>query len=176
MASQPGANAGAQSNFRVLIADDEGPGPRRLMDFLRERGFGVEQVTKGKSAKEKIRDWQPHFVICDLMLPECNAPALLAWMKSEAHNLPQKSKIFVTSAHNVVENIRECITAGASDYIVKPYKPEDILTRLIFHIQNKREVGAGKEKSNQLEGADIYQIAKNCRTSVEMIEKWLRSR
>jgi len=144
-----------KANFKVLVADDDNAGSRRLVDFLTERGFGVEHVITGKAAKERIREWQPHFVICDLMLPEGNAPQLLNWIKAESSGLSQKPKIFVTSAHNIIQNIKECISLGASDYIVKPFKYEDILTRLVFHIQNKRELG-NKEKGTQLEGADIY--------------------
>ncbi|MCC6278573.1 MAG: response regulator [Oligoflexia bacterium] len=148
-----------QSNFKVLIADDDGAGSRRLMDFLKERGFSVEHVLNGTVAKEKIKEWVPHFVICDLTLAEFNAPQLLNWIKQEPVVKDNRPKVFVTSAHNVVRNIKECISLGASDYIVKPFKHEDILTRLVFHIQNKREVGSGEKASGtgvKLEGADVY--------------------
>ncbi|MDZ4676159.1 MAG: response regulator [Oligoflexia bacterium] len=146
-----------QANFKVLIADDDGAGSRRLQDFLRERGFTVEVVPSGSAAKERIRDWKPNFVICDLTLSDGNAFQVLGWLKAEA-SIKIKPKVFVTSAHNIVKNIKECISLGATDYIVKPYKYEDILTRLVFHIQNKRELvhDANKEKVAKLEGADVY--------------------
>jgi DNA-binding response OmpR family regulator len=147
-----------QSNFKVLIADDDGASSRRLQDFLKERGFSVDVVANGKLAKERITMWKPTFVICDLTLADLNAFQLLSWIKTDPSVKDNKPKVFVTSAHNIVKNIKECISLGASDYIVKPFKYEDILTRLVFHIQNKRELisEAGKEKAGKLEGADIY--------------------
>jgi DNA-binding response OmpR family regulator len=151
------AAAANSVNFKVLIGDDDSAGSRRLVDFLKERGFAAEHAPSGKALRERIKTWRPTFVICDLTLTEFNAPQLLSWVKSDPDFKTWKPKVLVTSAHNVVRNIKECITLGASDYIVKPYKLEDILTRLIFHIQNKRELlPENKAETPKLEGADIY--------------------
>jgi DNA-binding response OmpR family regulator len=150
----PETAAITQANFKILIADDDGAGSRRLLDFLKERGFAAEVVQTGRQAKDRIKEWNPHFVIADLTLPELNAPQLLQWMAEEFKE--NRPKVLVTSAHNNAQNVKAVIRAGANDFVLKPYKFEDLLTRLVFHIQNKRELFSGKDKSSQLEGADIY--------------------
>src|ERR1700733_2777169 len=101
-------------NFRVLIADDDTLGSRRFGEFLKERGFAVEHAATGKNIKEIIRSTKPHFVVCDLMLSDMNAPQLLSYIKDPSFE-GHKPKILVTSSHNVVKNIKECIQLGASD-------------------------------------------------------------
>jgi DNA-binding response OmpR family regulator len=134
-----------KSNFRLLIADEDTLGSRYFADFLRERGFVVDHITTGKTVKEYIKLNQPDFVICDLMLSEFNAPQLLSFLRDPAYDGP-KPKVLVTSAHNIIKNIKECITLGASDYVIKPFKHDDLLTRLIFHIQNRRDLSSLAKK------------------------------
>ncbi len=144
-----------RANFKVLIGDDDSSAARRLSEFLGERGFATETIFNGKGLKEKILNWQPTYVVCDLTFPSFNAPQLLTWLRDPGFK-DNRPKVFVTSAHNVISNIRECIGLGASDYIVKPYKCEDILTRLIFQIQSKRELLFDGTASSKLTGGDIY--------------------
>ncbi len=140
--------------FKVLIADDDSVTSRRLQEFLREKGFPTEHASGGKMLKEKILSFEPTFVICDLTLVEFNALNLLKWLKGPDFKGKAVPKVFVTSSHNVVQNIKECISQGAASYIIKPFTPEDILGRLVFQIQNRRsELNTAKEKT---ENVDAY--------------------
>lgn len=129
-----------KSNFRILVADEGGIMTTRLMDFLKSKGFEVNHEPGGNAVKLAIKNWKPHFVLCDLAIKDLTAPNLLRWLRSPEFDGEFIPRVLVTSAHNVVKNIRECIALGASDYIVKPFTFDDLLTRLVFHIQNKREV------------------------------------
>jgi DNA-binding response OmpR family regulator len=150
MADKDQAN---QSNFRILIADDDTLGSRRFADFLRERGFAVDHTTNGKTVKDYMRLHKPNFIICDLMLNDFNAPQLLSYIRDPVFD-GLKPKVLVTSSNSNVKNIKECIQLGASDFIIKPFKYEDVLTRIIFHIQNKRALMS--EQKAHPDGAEVY--------------------
>lgn len=119
--------------IRVLIADDDTIGSRRLAEYLQGHGFATRLVTSGKDAREQIRDWKPRFVLADLMLPDGNALELIDHIKSERSLRHHFVSVLVMSGHNDAVNVRQAIQRGAKDYVVKPFKPEDILKRLVFH-------------------------------------------
>ncbi len=129
-------------NYRVIVADDDGHHSRRLADFLKEKNFDVRVAGSGKELKELLRDhtWVPHFIVVDLMLGDGNVIDICKSMK--AHPLPNYAaiKTLIYSSHNSLQNVQQCLKAGASDYVIKPFKFEDMLARLIFQIQNKRQV------------------------------------
>ncbi len=144
-------------DYTVLIGDDDLQISRRFADFLQERGFTVKLTQNIEEIKKTIIEWNPRFVMYDLMMPECNAIQLMNFINSNDELRKRKMKVLVTSRHNNVTNVKECLRAGASDYIIKPFKFEDVFARLIFHAQKKRKVVAvDKEDKTRLEGGDLY--------------------
>lgn len=124
--------------IRVLIADDDNQLSRRLADYINERGFDARVVTNGKDAKTQINEWRPRFVLADLMLPEGNALSLIDYIKSDKVLKNQFINVMVMSGHNVEANVRQALSHGAKDYIVKPFRHEDIVKRLVFHSRSYR--------------------------------------
>jgi len=146
-----------QPNFRVLIADDDGVFGRILADFLREKGFGVMIAAEGKAARKMLKEYRPHFLLADLTLMDGNAFELLKFINTDPDVKAMDVKTFVISVHTNPENIRALLKAGACDFVLRPFKNDDLLTRLIFQIQNKREITAPQAKSEQkADGADLY--------------------
>jgi DNA-binding response OmpR family regulator len=146
-------------NYRVIVADDDGQVGRRLTDFLKEKNFDAKQCSNGEDLKKMLREpeWVPHFILADLVLPGCNAIELCGLSKSIPHLSANETKVLVISAHNSLQNIKDCLKAGAADYILKPFKFEDMIQRLIFHIQKKRMLPeAEREDTGRLQGGDLY--------------------
>jgi len=146
-------------NYRVLIADDDGQLSRRCMDFLKEKNFDAKVVATGRELRNLLLDasWIPHFILSDLVLPDCNAIELCSLVKNTPHLYDANTRVLVTSGHNSLQNVKDSLKAGAADYIVKPFKFDDLVTRLIFHIQKKRViVDAEKEDTGKLTGYHLY--------------------
>lgn len=146
-------------NYRIVVADDDGQVGRRLTDFLKEKNFDAVQCPNGEDLKKILREpsWVPHFILADLVLPGCNAIELCGLVKQIPHLASNDTKVLVISAHNSVANIKDCLKAGASDYILKPFKFDDMVSRLIFHIQKKRQLPeAEREDPGKLSGGDLY--------------------
>jgi len=142
----------SQANrIRVLIADDDNQLSRRLSDYISERGFLVRVVNNGKDARAAILDWKPRFIMADLMLPEGNALSLIDFIRAEHSLRHHFMHVLVMSGHNIEANVRQAIEHGAKDYIVKPFRHEDVVKRLVFHSRNYR-------KLNELAAKDYTKV------------------
>lgn len=126
--------------IKVLIADDDNQLSRRLADYIADRGFEARVVANGKDARNTILEWKPRFVLADLMLPEGNALSLIDFIKEEKVLRHKFINVLVMSGHNVETNVRQALQRGAKDYIVKPFRHEDVVKRLIFHSRSYRQL------------------------------------
>jgi DNA-binding response OmpR family regulator len=145
------------SGIKLLIADRDTLLPRRLAEFLNDKGFSCELVNNGRQLKSLLSNWVPQFIFADLLLPDMNAVDVLKFIQDDPTLSKQNINVLVTSGHNNVDNVRKCLVAGAIDYIVKPFRVEDILARLVFHIQHKRQIiDVEKEDNTRLEGGDLF--------------------
>lgn len=128
------------SKVRVLIADDDGQMTRRLSDFISNHGFEVRIASNGQEARSQILEWKPRLVLADMMLPDGNAMDLLDFTRQEPRLKHQLTHVLVMSAHNDSFNVKQAVNKGAKDYLVKPFKVDDVLRRLVFHCRSYRHL------------------------------------
>lgn len=129
---------GQLKKIKVLIADDDNLLSRRLADYIGDRGFEARVVNNGKDARTQIVEWKPRFVLADLMLPEGNALNLIDFIREEKSLRHRFMHVLVMSGHNEESNVRQALSRGAKDYIVKPFRHEDVIKRLVFHSRSYR--------------------------------------
>ncbi len=141
---------------RILLAEESTFVADKLRDVLMERGFQVQTANTGQEALRVAKEWRPDFVLYDMIMPDLNGLGFLKSLKSD--NLLGDDKVsngrprvFVMSAHNSTFNVKECLKFGAVDYLVKPVKAEDLASRLVLHLQVKRQIGETRS-SDQSEG------------------------
>lgn len=120
--------AGAAAPVALVIEDD--PQILTLVKFILEReGFAVQTACDGNAARQQIAALPPPAVVTvDVMLPHVDGFQLLALMRanSEWRNVP----IVVLTAKSHEKDIVRALDAGASDYLVKPFKPEELRARV----------------------------------------------
>ncbi len=126
--------------IRILIADDDNQLSRRLGDYISDHGFEAKVVNNGREAKAAIKEWKPRFVLADLMLPDGNALSLIDYIKEEKSLRHHFVHVIVLSGHNKESNVRHSFEKGAKDYLVKPFRHEDVLKRLVFHSRSYRHL------------------------------------
>jgi DNA-binding response OmpR family regulator len=126
--------------IRILVADDDNQLSRRLGDYLAEKGFDTRVVNNGQDARAQIAEWKPRYVLADLMLPDGNALSLIDYIKGEKSLRHNFIHVLVMSGHNVQANVRQALSRGAKDYIVKPFRHEDVLKRVVFHSRSYRQL------------------------------------
>jgi two-component system chemotaxis response regulator CheY len=105
-----------------LIVDDSKVIRMVAKKILQELGFKTEEAADGKAALEICARGLPDAVLLDWNMPVMNGLEFL----QELRSLPggdQPIVVFCTT-ENDIEHIQEAITAGANEYIMKPFDSE----------------------------------------------------
>jgi DNA-binding response OmpR family regulator len=126
------------AKIKVLIADDDGGSALRIKHFLDDNGFETSIVHSGAALRAAIFDFQPRFVLMDLVLPELSALTLLDEIREHRHQDWRHVQVIIMSRHNAELNVQQAIARGATDWINKPFQYDELLRRLIFHSRSLR--------------------------------------
>jgi two-component system chemotaxis response regulator CheY len=111
----------------ILIADDLSFMRMIQKEILAERGYDVVgEAADGLQAVEQYKSLKPDLVILDITMPNMNG--LQAMRKILAFDA--KARIIMCSALGQQNLIVDAIRAGVKDFIVKPFKPERILSAI----------------------------------------------
>jgi PAS domain S-box-containing protein len=117
---------------RVLIADDNADMRLYLSRLLVER-FEVCAVANGQAALEAISERKPDLVLSDVMMPELDGFGLLRELRSRAET--RTIPFILLSAKAGEESRVEGLSAGADDYLVKPFSARELIARVQAHLQ-----------------------------------------
>ena len=113
----------------ILIADDE-PLLTEMLEYrLRSKGLVAVIAHDGREAIEKFAETKPCAVVLDAMMPVHDGMEVLRRIRQAEEN--SDVPIIMLSARRNEEDIVRALEAGASDYIVKPFLPEELMVRLL---------------------------------------------
>jgi two-component system, OmpR family, response regulator MtrA len=110
---------------RVLVVDDDLALAEMLGIVLRNEGLDVTHVADGPSALPAVRDVRPDLVLLDVMLPGLDGMEVCRRIRSES-GVP----IVMLTARTDTVDIVVGLESGADDYIVKPFKPQELIARI----------------------------------------------
>ena len=113
---------------RVLLVDDDPELLASLQELLQTAGFEVIATTSGQHALRFVEELPPDAAVLDVVMPGSSGFDLLRQLR--AH--PQTAHIpilFVSGLSSGRDRIRG-LSAGADDYLVKPFEPEELVLRL----------------------------------------------
>ncbi|VVD80185.1 Response regulator PleD [Pandoraea soli] len=121
------------SGARVLVVDDNQEDRMLLMDFLSQQGCRVYIAHDGRDGYAKARTVQPDLILMDIRMPVCDGLGACRLLKADpgARHIPL---IFLTAAALPGERVAG-LTAGAVDYVTKPYDFEEVRLRLSIHLK-----------------------------------------
>jgi two-component system, OmpR family, response regulator len=114
------------SPVRVLVVDDEPSLAELLGSVLRYEGWDIRTAADGSSAVRTARDFQPDAIVLDIMLPDFDGLEVLRRVRA---TLPHVCVLFLTARDSVQDRVTG-ITAGADDYVTKPFSLEEVVARL----------------------------------------------
>ncbi|CAN7471120.1 DNA-binding response regulator [Caballeronia sp. LjRoot34] len=134
--------------LRVLIVDDNDEDRMLLTDFLSQQGCRVYIAKDGRDGCRKAQTVLPDLILMDVAMPIRNGLAACRLLK--AHQATRLIPlIFLTTAALPRERV-EGLTAGAVDYVTKPFDFEEVRLRLSIHLKVDLDV-----KGNQFEDAPL---------------------
>ncbi len=110
---------------KILIVDDAAFMRMMVKDALKQGGYeDVEEAVDGADAVDKFKELHPDLVIMDITMPNMDGLEALKAIKQEDPD----SQVIMCSAMGQESMVIEAIKSGAKDFIVKPFKPERILS------------------------------------------------
>lgn len=102
---------------RVLMVDDDEVVRTVVGEYLRQRGYEVDEAQDGIEALDSIREREPHVVVTDLGMPRMDGLGLLRALAASNPDLPA----IVLTAHESVDEMVQAIREGILfDYQIKP--------------------------------------------------------
>ena len=119
--SEPPARAA-----RVLVVDDEPNISALLSATLRLVEFDVRVAETGHGALIAVEEFDPDLVVLDVMLPDLDGLAVARRLRSTGRGVP----VLFLTARDAVEDRISGLSAGADDYVTKPFSLEEVVLRI----------------------------------------------
>lgn len=127
-------------SIRVLVVDDERNLVNLLRGYLEREGFEVYEALDGVTALEVARRIDPELVVLDWMLPGIDGTRVL----SELRRFSDAYVIMLTARSEEVDKIVG-LSAGADDYLTKPFSPGELMARIRAMLRRPRGGVGGAE-------------------------------
>ncbi|CAN5507872.1 two-component system response regulator MtrA [soil metagenome] len=112
-------------NPRILVVDDDQALAEMLGIVLRKENLNVAHCADGSRALMMFREFRPDLVLLDVMLPSINGVEVCRQLRAES-GVPIVMLTAKTDSADVVAGLE----AGADDYVVKPFKPQELMARV----------------------------------------------
>ena len=115
-----------------LVVDDSPYIQKELTKILEKHGCHVvATASNGLEAVKKYKELQPDFVTLDLVMPQMGGIQTLVLLKK----IDPSAVVIMVSSMSSKDKIVECVRAGASHYILKPFEEEklvEVLNKVVF--------------------------------------------
>ena len=109
----------------ILVVEDEPSIAEVVGLYLQRAGYLVQTAADGKIAMSTLEKGIPDLVILDLMLPEIDGLSLTRWLRDRS-DVPI---IMLTARREEIDRIAG-FEMGADDYVVKPFSPQELVSRV----------------------------------------------
>lgn len=118
---------------KILIVEDD----KTVLDFekkeLEHEGYAVITAEDGRRALDLFESQKPDFILLDIMIPELNGIEVLRRIRKQS----EVPVILVTAKGEVYDKVNG-LSAGADDYISKPFAIEELLARISSVLRRSR--------------------------------------
>ena len=126
---------------RVLIAEDEPSIVASLEFLMRRAGYETRVATDGATALALLGEFRPELVILDMMLPRRSGDDVCR----EIRRRPEwrHMRVLMLSARGGAAEIDRGLSAGADDYVTKPFSTQELVRRVGTLIGRGHDAPAG---------------------------------
>ncbi|MGD2034644.1 MAG: response regulator [Bacteroidales bacterium] len=121
--------------MKILYAEDDAMMQKVVVHSLVRLGYEVTTVDDGKEALETIESEDFDLIILDLFMPRMSGFEVVEVIRDE---LGIQTPILILSRSHLDEAIQKAYTAGADDFIVKPFDPEELIIKITRILSSKR--------------------------------------
>lgn len=151
--------------LKLLVIDDDEEIRYALKAVFQSQGWDMAEAGNVVEGVELFREYRPDIVLIDYYMPRTNGIRGVELLREEDPNVP----LIVFTIDDSLNTVDRFMKAGATDFVLKPVKAPDIISRIRLHVRlldSLRERGdAGGSESAKGIG----------QSTLERIEKYLRS-
>lgn len=164
----------------VLIVDDARTNRQFIADIMLARKLATDCIfaEDGLVAFKLLRSNAVDLVVCDLDMPRCDGLKFLR-LKATDPAFESIPVIVVTGAEDVARKV-QALTTGASDYIVKPFEPNELAARIGVHLKLRKLqaelVSANAELQRLTQIDPLTEVANRRHLANRLEEEFMRSR
>jgi DNA-binding response OmpR family regulator len=112
----------------VLVADDDADIVRFIEVNLRLEGFAVVTARDGHEALTKALDLQPDVVLLDVLMPRIDGYTVCARLRADRRGAT--IPVILLTANFITADQEIARQAGADDFVVKPFDPNELMMRV----------------------------------------------
>lgn len=135
---------------RILVVDDEKAITDLVGIYLRNEGYSVTLAYTGADAVREILAQEFDLAVLDIMLPDIDGFELLRTIRAE-HTYP----VIMLTARDSQSDKIEGLSLGADDYVVKPFRPLELVARVKAQLRRYTSYGSRNEAGEPEDGPII---------------------
>lgn len=121
--------------MKVLIVEDDPDIASLLQRNFKAEGVATMHAASGETALENVRHTHFDVIVLDVMLPGCSGLDVCRNLRNQDH----AATIIMLSARDAVNDRVDGLSAGADDYVVKPFAFEELLARITAQQRRRSE-------------------------------------
>lgn len=128
----------AEARELVLVADDDEDIVRFVEVNLRLEGYEVHTVSDGAQALEAALELTPDLILLDVMMPKLDGFEVCQRLRSDSRT--KHTSVIMLTAKSLSADKVVGLTAGADDYMIKPFDPIELIARVKSALRRSREM------------------------------------
>ena len=136
---------------RILTVDDSKAIRMIVGKQVAELGFDVDEAEDGLLGLAKLDEVTYDLVILDVTMPNMDGPAMLAKMRGDGNKTP----VLMLTSESKKSIMMDVMKAGIEDYILKPFKPEELKAKVLKVLKLTGPVGASTAAAPALNVASM---------------------
>ncbi len=131
--------------MNVLVVDDDREIVESISIFLLGEGYQTLKAYDGMEALEILSEKEVHLLILDVMMPKLDGIKTLMKLR-ESRNIP----VILLSAKSEDNDKIFGLTAGADDYVTKPFNPSELMARVRSQLRRYTTLGSIGKQSGEI--------------------------
>lgn len=125
--SEPTPAAGRDPRTSVLVVEDDETVSAIVCMALERAGYSVRAAADCESARTELENLAPDVLVIDLGLPDGNGLDVVRELTPQSEGGPA---VVVLSGYRQERNVLAAFEAGADDFMVKPFSPDELVARV----------------------------------------------